>query len=309
MNRTDRLFAITTRLLGRQIVRAETLAQLFEVSKRTIYRDIIALSEAGVPVVSLPGQGYAIAEGYVLPPLNLTHDEALALLLGARMLRAESAGPLHAASTSGADKLLAILDDEARQPLQEIDRIVDIGSELPGAHPLDLSDARFAAFSKAIAERRTMAIRYVSREQGETTRRIIEPSRVSYVDGIWYLTAYCRLRQGERVFRFDRMDEWRLLDERFPPRALDRDIIAEGRTRIAVRFREPERRWVRERQHWTFQHEILTDDGVIFSYAAPRFEDIIPWLLGWGAAVDIVSPPELRARMRSEALAIAEMLT
>ena len=82
MNRTDRLLAIVLELQARGKQRAEDLAATFEVGKRTIYRDIQALCEAGVPVISTPGQGYALLEGYFLPPLRFTPDQALILLLG-----------------------------------------------------------------------------------------------------------------------------------------------------------------------------------------------------------------------------------
>ncbi len=74
MNRTDRLLAIVLELQGRGKRRAEDLAETFETSKRTIYRDIQALCETGVPIVSIPGRGYSLVEGYFLPPLSFTTD-------------------------------------------------------------------------------------------------------------------------------------------------------------------------------------------------------------------------------------------
>src|SRR5437588_970923 len=86
MNRTDRLLAIILELQGKGWQRAEDLAETFETSKRTIYRDIQALGEAGVPVVSLPGRGYSLMKGYFLPPLSFTTDEATMLLLGSDLM-------------------------------------------------------------------------------------------------------------------------------------------------------------------------------------------------------------------------------
>jgi predicted DNA-binding transcriptional regulator YafY len=82
MNRTDRLLAIMLELQAKLWQRAEDLADTFEVSKRTIYRDMLALMEPGVPVISSPGKGYALDEGYFLPLLSFTRDEAVVLLLG-----------------------------------------------------------------------------------------------------------------------------------------------------------------------------------------------------------------------------------
>ena len=86
MNRTDRLLALVLRLQSNGRQRAEDLAASFETSKRTIYRDIQALCESGVPVVAIPGQGYSLVEGFFLPPVTFTTDEATMLLLGANFM-------------------------------------------------------------------------------------------------------------------------------------------------------------------------------------------------------------------------------
>ena len=111
MNRTDRLLAIVLELQGRGRRRSEDLAATFEVSKRTIYRDIEALCQMGVPVVSVPGRGYSLVEGYFLPPLRFTSDEAILLTLGSDVmaqsfdaeyrLAAESAAPQNRRRAAG----------------------------------------------------------------------------------------------------------------------------------------------------------------------------------------------------------------
>ncbi|MCY9515350.1 helix-turn-helix transcriptional regulator [Paenibacillus apiarius] len=82
MNRTDRLLAILLELRSRKLCRAEDLAEQFEISVRTVYRDMLALSEAGIPICAVPGQGYSLMEGYFLPPLSLLPEEAILLLCG-----------------------------------------------------------------------------------------------------------------------------------------------------------------------------------------------------------------------------------
>jgi predicted DNA-binding transcriptional regulator YafY len=91
MNRTDRLLAIVLELQGKGWQRAGDLANTFETSKRTIYRDMLALGEAGVPIVSIPGRGYSLVEGYFLPPLSFSADESAMLLLGSDVM-AQSGG-------------------------------------------------------------------------------------------------------------------------------------------------------------------------------------------------------------------------
>ncbi len=101
MNRMDRLFGLVVLLQHRKRLRAEDLASEFGVSRRTIYRDIYALNAAGVPIVSLPGEGYELMEGYFLPPLVFSVAEASALVLGARLLRNQAAGVTWAGPPAG----------------------------------------------------------------------------------------------------------------------------------------------------------------------------------------------------------------
>ncbi len=94
MNRIDRLFGILLQLQHRRRVRAQDLAAIFEVSERTIYRGMTALSEVGVPIVALPGERYELMEGYHLRPLVFTSDEAGALSLAAQMFLSQASGKL-----------------------------------------------------------------------------------------------------------------------------------------------------------------------------------------------------------------------
>src|SRR5690349_73154 len=112
MNRTDRLLAIVLEIQARKQVRAEDLAALFEVTKRTIYRDMDALAESGVPLVSIPGQGYSLVEGYFLPPLSFTPDEATMLLLGADFVAQNFDAQYSLAAQTASSKIVTVLPTE-----------------------------------------------------------------------------------------------------------------------------------------------------------------------------------------------------
>ena len=100
MNKTDRLLVIVLELQRKEVVRAENLATLFETSVRTIYRDIQALSEAGVPIIGAPGRGYSLMEGYFLPPIGFTVPEAVSLLIGTDFSRSRHPPPVFRAISS-----------------------------------------------------------------------------------------------------------------------------------------------------------------------------------------------------------------
>jgi predicted DNA-binding transcriptional regulator YafY len=303
MNRIDRLFAITTLLQSKGRVRAEDLAAAFEVSTRTIYRDIAALSEAGIPVVSLPGQGYALTDGFFLPPLLFTAAEASAMTLGARIYASQVIGRGVADAERAVEKVAAILPADVRRQVERLMEIVQI--VLPPRR-LDIDDPRLTLLQQAMLERRVAFLRYHGRASGTVTEREVEPRTLAYYDGAWYLAGYCRLRGGERSFHLDRIDDLTLRDERFAPR----EVTWSPATPITVRvrFETETARWVRERQHWSFQGEEPSTDGVVMTYQPDDPREIANWILGWGRSAEALSPPELRKMVRAEALAVAARL-
>jgi predicted DNA-binding transcriptional regulator YafY len=308
MNRIDRLFAITTRLQARGHLRAADLASIFEVSIRTIYRDITALSESGVPIVSLPGRGYSLVDGYFLPPLLLSTHEATALVLGARLVAGQASPDTARAAEDAVAKLLAVMNDDARRQLRELDDVLDLAPSAELRARLDVNDAKVRALWQAILQRRVTTIRYVGRNQGRETIRQVEPLRLGYANATWYLTAFCQVRQEERAFRLDRIETLEVEAARFRRRASTPppDVPA---LEVVVRFRGDISRWVRERQHWSFVSEETTDDGLLIRYRPGALDEIAPWLLGWGTAAEVIAPRELRDRLRDEAKCLVEMLT
>jgi predicted DNA-binding transcriptional regulator YafY len=310
MNRMDRLFGLVVLLAARRRTRATDLAAAFDVSLRTIYRDIVALSEAGVPIVSLPGQGYEIVEGFFLPPLLFSVQEASALILGTRLLRSQATGSLVSSAELAMAKITAVLPASTRQEVDDVAGVIDF---LTLRARFDLDDAHLATLQRAIRSRRLVRLRYHSLSSDETTERDVEPHRLTYSDGSWYLNGYCRLRQEPRSFRTSRIESLVLLPDAFdPPRATAEEAEA-AKIEVRVRVDEQAIRWVRERQHYGIQSEAPADGdgppGTLMIYQVDTVAELIPWLRTWGASIEVLSPPEIRETMRREALRIAEMLT
>jgi predicted DNA-binding transcriptional regulator YafY len=308
MNRIDRLFGITTRLQARGHLRAADLANIYEVSVRTIYRDIAALSESGVPIVSLPGRGYSLVDGYFLPPLLLSTREATALVIGARWLAGQASADIASAAEESVAKILAVMSADARRELRELDDVLDLAMSPEPREQLDVGDERVRALWQAILERRLTTLRYFGRNRGQQTVRTVEPLRLGYANGAWYLTAYCRDRQEERAFRLDRIERLDVESETFPAR-LTTPIKECPAIDVTVRFRGDISRWVRERQHWSFVAEEPTNDGLLVRYRPGDLDEIAPWLLGWGTAAEVIAPRELRDHLRNEAKSLVELLT
>jgi len=308
MNRTDRLLAIVLELQRAGKRRAEDLAATFETSKRTIYRDMEALSEAGVPIVAVPGQGYALMEGYFLPPLSFRTDEATMLLLGSDVMAQQFDAQYRAAAESAAAKIEGVLPghlrDEVRY-LQESIRIFAPGD--PAEHETLLH------LRRAILDRRSVRFRYTARNPSEReppAYREIDPYGLVHVSGTWHVSGYDHLRRDFRNFRLDRIEELTSLDRTFvrsPSFTTGRRPPVEGRDLIVRALFDHETvRWVREARSFFTVAEEETPDGLLVTLTVRREEDILQWLLGWGSHVRVLEPESLRRLIAEEAAALLE---
>jgi predicted DNA-binding transcriptional regulator YafY len=199
MNRTDRLYAIVEELraVAPRPRSARWLADRFEVSVRTVERDVSALQQSGTPIYAEPGRtgGYCLDKARTLPPVNLTPGEAVAMALALRRL---DGTPFRDTATTALRKLVAAMQaDDASAARSLAARIHLIG----GGGPVEPMPRLVA---DALSARRVLRIRYDDRT-GSATEREIEP--LAYVGGPshWYLVAWCRLRRGIRAFRTDRI--------------------------------------------------------------------------------------------------------
>lgn len=311
MNRTDRLLAIVLELQARGRQRAEDLAATFETSKRTIYRDMLALGEAGVPLVSIPGQGYSLMQGYFLPPLSFSSEEATMLLLGSGVMAQSFDAQYRRAAQAASRKIEGVLPEQLRAEvayLQDAIRFVASNSmENPEWEKLRL-------LRRAIIERTVVRFVYHTRhsqdQHNEPQTREADPYRLIYVNRIWNLSAYCHLRQDVRTFRLDRMESPELLPQNFNRPAeirFERPRQNELGTIVArVLFDHAIARWVREARSFYTVSEEETPDGLLVTLRVRQEDEILQWLLSWGRHVRVLEPDALRKRLAEEARAMLQ---
>ncbi|MCC7367128.1 MAG: YafY family transcriptional regulator [Chloroflexi bacterium] len=292
---------ILLELQARGELRAEDLAQTFEVSVRTIYRDVEALSETGVPVVATPGKGYRLMDGYFLPPVSFTADEAALLMLGGELVRDRVDPGLRQAAEEALKKLAGVLPPERREAMEQ--RRQGLAFARFTGRP---DDRRLVLARRAIDERRVAHLVYHALHRAAPEPRDVEPIRLVFLGEAWHLIAYCRLRQGVRLFRLDRIDRLELLEERYVPASRheiagpnERDLgdLPEAR----VRFDPSILRWVREHQPFVLLREEAQATGPVFVYALRNERELMSWLLRWGSDVEVLEPDWLRARLAQEA--------
>jgi len=308
MNRTDRLLAIILELQRHGMQRAEDLAATFETSKRTIYRDIEALAESGVPVVSTTGQGYSLIEGYFLPPLSFTTDEATMLLLGTDAMSQSFDAQGRKAAQSAAAKIEGALTPKRREDVRALKLGLSIVGSLNNSDP-DVLD-RLQLSRRAITDCRHMRFRYFARFADTSTGEIrdVEPHRLMYVGRTWYLSAVDLNKEEVRHFRLDRMQDITLLPSTFErPTAEALQVERRGFSRddlvLTVRalFDPAVARWVREERSWFAEHEDDTPAGLLVTFRVRREDELLQYLLQWGSKVRVLEPASLVERMQAEA--------
>jgi predicted DNA-binding transcriptional regulator YafY len=231
MNRTDRLYALVEELraVAPRPRSARWLAHRFEVSARTVERDISALQQSGTPIYAEPGRtgGYCLDKARTLPPVNLTPAEAVSMALALRWL---AGTPFQDTAGTALRKLVAVMPsgDAARaRDLAGRIRVVDPDGPPPPV-PRHVADALSAG--------RVLRIRYADKD-GAPTARDVEPLEFVTIRGRWYLAAWCRLRDGVRVFRTDRITAVTPTAEVPPRRRLaagDLDIPGEVMQRLTL---------------------------------------------------------------------------
>lgn len=197
-----------------RLVTAQKLAEELEVSERTVYRDVRDLALSGVPIRGEAGMGYALAQGFDLPPLMFTEEEIEALVLGARVVQGFADPALARAADSVLAKCEMVLPDRLRG------RVAGTALLAPNVHGTGKAP-NLGALRGAMRERRKVKFRYVDLKE-QSSSRVVWPLAVAFWGKTWTLAAWCEMREDFRGFRLDRMSELTVMPERYP--------IAKGRT-------------------------------------------------------------------------------
>lgn len=196
MNRIDRLFGILVRLQSRKYVTAEQLSEQFAISIRTVYRDIRALSEQGIPISFEPNKGYFIVQGYFLPPIAFNSDEANALLLMERFLNGFADQSILQHYTSALNKVKTVLRSAQKEKLESLNDMIKL--QLPERLKNDFS--YLSQLQNAISSKSIVEINYRN-NKAETSRREIEPIGLIFYAFSWHIIAWCYLRNEYRDFK------------------------------------------------------------------------------------------------------------
>lgn len=303
MNRIDRLTAILIQLQTKRVVKAEEIADRFEISLRTVYRDVKALMEAGVPVGSEAGKGYFIVDGYHLPPVMFTRDEASAMMMAGKLVEKMTDKSIRTEFESALLKIRSVLHDAEKDHLESLQSHIEVWKH--PAEQQEFPDNFLTDIQKAVVQKEVLRIEYFSNKEADTLR-YIEPIGLFYYGSSWHLIAWCRLRNGYRDFRADRIKTLKMAREKFDSRNLVSlqeymsTILDTNREmeRISILFDRQSARFMGNSKFtYGFVSEEKEGEFVRMTFLTCYLEGICRWLLMFGKNAVIEYPEKLKDRM------------
>jgi len=303
MNRFDRITAILIQLQSKKIVKAQDLADRFGTSLRTIYRDIRTLEEAGVPLYGEAGIGYSIVDGYKLPPVMFTKEEAVAFITAEKLMSKFTDNELNKNFSSAMFKVKAVLRGAEKDLVENLEEQIMVVQKtnvvsLPG-NILDL-------LLKAIADKKAVKIVYKAFDK-DSNERVIEPIGIFHENDYWYTIGFCHLRQEYRQFRIDRVLAIELTDQDQEERTSLKDFQELRKTmksdfvtqKAVIRVSKSVAVFMQDRKYFFgFVSEIENDDYIEMTFLSMSIEEgLARWLIMFADHVDIVEPQLLKDSM------------
>lgn len=328
MNRFDRSLGILLQLRSGKTIAASALARRFEVSRRTIYRDIEALAAVGVPVYAEPGRdgGFRLVEGYFLPPVTLSLGEATSLLAGLAILVRLRARPFAADLEAAAQKLLAAFPEERRAVLEHAQQIIGF-ERIPHdsfhperaapapqpAEPRPAEGAVLTTFLQCIFEQRAALLDYHAAHRPQPSTRVVLPDGVFWDRDLWYLVGRQQADGEPRIWRADRVRSISV-HEQAAPRAAHFDIeqlLGRGWLRRAmadwlhespITIRMTPAQAARLQEDWYYGSAHYESVGELVEMTIGEVDqqlvfDLVRWL---GPGAELIEPASWRAALATE---------
>jgi predicted DNA-binding transcriptional regulator YafY len=300
--RFDRIVAILIQLQSKKIVKAQELADRFDCSLRTIYRDIRTLETSGVPIYSEAGVGYALMEGYRLPPVMFTREEVSSFIAAEKLMQKFTDPSLGNHYASAMYKLKSVLRSNDKDYLSNIEsRIV-----MQTAEPMfnDNSPNTLAILFESIAEKKQILLSYKTFDKEETTQRNIEPVGVFHDHNNWYFLGYCHLRKDYRQFRTDRIlgikkteCDFTIEHDSLDSYLTKNETIPTTKVRILIE-KKIARYLSTERKYHGYISEKEVDGKIEMNFMCRDIDSgFARWFLMFGDYAEILEPERLKTRV------------
>ncbi len=304
MNRIDRLSAILIHLQSKRTLVAQEIADRFEISLRTVYRDIRALEEAGVPIGAEAGKGYFLMEGYSLPPVSFSKEEAGAIIMAAKLADKNTDLSIQKRFEDALFKIKAALKVQEKDYLESLENNIEVLRYIPSGSE-QFPNYFLVDIQKALANKQVVDFDYYSSYSDQFTNRQVEPLNLYYYSNHWHLIGYCRKRQDLRDFRTDRIMKLKVIDEKFDPEPrvnsasyLHTAFSNAELKKVKVSFTRKAARFTGEQKYYHgYKEEEIKGDHVEMKFMTGEIDYIARWLLMYGDEVTIIYPDEVRTKI------------
>ncbi|MFD2147237.1 helix-turn-helix transcriptional regulator [Mucilaginibacter antarcticus] len=304
MNRIDRISAILIQLQSRRVVKAADIAERFNISLRTVYRDVKTLEEAGIPLIGEAGVGYSIMDGYRLPPVMFTKEEATAFLTAEKFVETLTDASTTANYKSAMYKVRAILKTTEKDLLESMDNRIKVFKTV--RMPESANNDHIQTILYSIAQKKVITLNYFAQHSQEHTKRYIEPIGIFFQSGYWHLIAFCRLRKAYRDFRVDRIKNLEVTDEHYKDEhpALKEYIAqtvhdkAELEAVVIMVDKNAHPHLENHKYFSGFISERRIGDSMEMTFLTSSLEGFARWYMMFGESAEIISPDSLKDRVR-----------
>ncbi|MEP6614136.1 MAG: YafY family protein [Mucilaginibacter sp.] len=311
MNRIDRVSAILIQLQSRRVVKASDIAGRFNISLRTVYRDVKTLEEAGIPIIGEAGVGYSIVDGYRLPPVMFTKEEATAFLTAEKFVEKLTDTSTAEHHKSAMYKIRAILKTAEKNLLEDIDSKIEV---LRSHCQLQVDNKdHIQTLLNSIAQKTVLCIDYFANHSQERTKREIEGVGIFYKSGYWHLIAYCLLRKDYRDFRLDRIIAIEATGKTFNSKhpTLKAYIAQTAKEQeldmVVIRVDKSIYGHLEYQKYYSgFVSEKTIGSQVEMTFLTASMEGFARWFMMYGDLAEIISPDSLKERVGNIAAAIAQ---
>lgn len=304
MNRLDRLTSILIQLQSKRVVTAQEVAERFSVSLRTVYRDIRTLEEGGIPLSGEAGVGYSIMDGYRLPPVMFTQEEATAFITAEKLIAKLTDESVDESYKSAMYKIKAVLRASEKDYIETLDKHIEVIDSPYIATP-KLQSGLIPLILKSITEKSVLSLDYFANHSQERTKRNIEPVGIFYMRNYWHLVAYCHLRKDYRNFRVDRISSIDKTSKTFEKEHPSLDTFIkrvskeEGVHRIVIRVDKDVIQYLGEQKYYSgFVSQKEVGKRYELTFLAPSIEAFARWYIMFGDKAEIISSPELKKRVK-----------
>jgi len=294
MNRIDRVSAILIQLQSRRVVKAMDIAERFGISLRTVYRDVKTLEEAGIPIIGEAGVGYSIMDGYRLPPVMFTREEATAFLTAEKIVEKMTDTSTMEHHKSAMYKIRAILRSAEKDLLEDIDNSIEV---LKNHHQLKVDNKdHIQKILNGIAQKNVLTIDYFANK-----------------DSYWHLIAFCRMRNDYRDFRVDRINKLSItslvfknkhptLKEYIKQTAKEQELDL-----VIMRVEKQVHAHLDYQKYYSgFVSEKIIGDLIEMTFLTASLDGFARWYMMFGDQAEIICPDSLKEKVAAIASSIVQ---